>query len=90
MFQAQICKLWTHPHRSTLARLAYDCPDLETLDLSNCEEITKQGIESFLDKAAVQGKLKRLEIRDCDFLDDGDYEINSEMLKKDHPHIDIV
>ena len=74
---------------SALARLPCDCPDLETLDLSYCEEITEQGIELFLDKA-TQGKLKRLEIKGCEFLYDADYDTYLERLKQNYPNIDII
>ena len=75
---------------SSLAKLAFDCPDLETLNLTECVEITKQGIESFLNVAG-QGKLKRLDITYCDFInemrEDG---INTEKLKEGYPHINII
>ena len=74
---------------SALARLARDCPDLETLKLSGCSEITGQGIEAFLDKVA-EGKLKHLDNRDCDFhLNVKNLKI-PERLKEEHPNIEII
>ena len=74
---------------SVLARLAR-LQDLETLNLSDCVEFTKQGIESFLDEVA-QGKLKRLEVINCDFLNVMRWNgLNPEKLKEDYPHVNII
>ena len=73
---------------SALARLAC-CSELESLNLSFSDTITKQGIESFLYKTA-KGKFKCLEIKCCGFLYDGDYEQNSQKLKKDYPNTIIT
>ena len=74
---------------SVLARLARDCPDLESLKLSSCAKITEQGIEAFLDKVS-EGKFKRLDFEDCDFLLNGNYGRLLERLKEEHPDIEII
>ena len=74
---------------SVLARLAHDCPDLESLKLSSCDKITEQGIKAFLDKVS-EGKFKRLDFEDCDFLLNGNYGRLLERLKEEHPDIEII
>ena len=69
---------------SSLARLAFDCPDLEHLCLSDCFWITGQGIEVFLE-TATQAKLKHLDIRYC-----GLSRQFVKRLKEDHQKIHIV
>ena len=69
---------------SALARLAFGCPDLEQLYLSDCVYITGQGVEVFLETAS-QAKLKHLDIRYCWFSRQF-----VERLIEDHPKIHIV
>lgn len=74
---------------SALARLAIDCPSLETLKLSKCFEITEQGTEAFLNRAA-KAQLKYLDIRDCHFLRDDKNGSIPDRFEATHPHIDVV
>ena len=79
---------------STLLRLARDCPELEHLDISNCREITLEGVEEFLIEAAEK-KLERLDFRDCGFLsNENEYseslEESLQTLEEDYPNIEIV
>ena len=74
---------------SALARMAQDCPDLEDLRISECLRITVAGIDAFLDKAS-KAKLKRLDIRDCGALWNGDRLSFLDRLEKEYPHIDIT
>ena len=73
---------------SALAMLASNCPDLEDLKISECVQITLQGIEAFLDKAS-KAKLKRLDIRDCGALW-FDRLGSMDRLEQNYPLIDIV
>ena len=74
---------------SALERLANDCPNLEHLKLSKCFEITEQGTEAFLNKAA-QAQLKCLDIHDCHFLRHDKNGSIPDRFEAAHAHIDVV
>ena len=77
---------------SALAMLASNCPDLEDLKISECVQITLQGIKEFLDKAS-NAKLKSLDVTDCGALSWGDQWLDRlrsmEQLEQIFPHIEI-
>ena len=51
---------------TALAIMSKKCPDLEYLNISNCDRITQEGMESFV-YPAYAAKLKYLDIRDDQF-----------------------
>ena len=72
---------------SALERLASDCPDIDELNLFNCQAITLYSIQFYIEKA-THSKLKILDIRDCDF-DGSDPWYIGEMIEL-YPHVNIL
>ena len=68
---------------TSLGLLSQNCPELESLNLFVCDNVTEQGVEGFI---TATGKLKYLNIRHLGATNPG----FAKRVDKEHPNIQIV